>query len=255
MGVLAGRNIFLTGASSGVGRHIARMMAGEGAQVVCCARRRTELNAVVDEITEAGGTAFAKHCDVSDAASIKAAFDAAEDSVGFVDSVIVNAGINYAGPATQLAVSDLDQIIAVNFRGAFLTACEGAKRMIARGVPSEKQPRRIVFVASILGRRAQKGTAIYGATKAGVLMLAKTLALEWARHDINVNAVCPGYMPTEIVASWFESAAGKSQIAGWPRQRLLPVEDLDPAILFLLSPASRSITGGELTVDDAQSLS
>jgi len=251
---LSGRNILLTGASSGVGRHLAKMLAGEGAHVICCARRQPELDSLVAEIKAAGGKATAQVCDVADAASIAAAFDVAEARAGLVDSVICNAGINVAGPAHSISVEDLDRILDINLRGAFLTAQQGAKRMIASGPPSEDRPRRIVFIASILGRKVNPGAAIYSATKAGVLMLTQSLAFEWARHHINVNAVMPGFMPTDIVEDWFTTDAGQAQIARWPRRRLMPVEDLDPAIRFLLSREARSVSGTEIVIDDTQRL-
>lgn len=249
-----GRVILLTGASSGVGRHLARMLAAEGAYVVCCARRADELANLVAEIESAGGKAGAQVCDVADAESIVRAFDAAEAMAGPVDSVVCNAGINVAGPAHSISAGDFDRIVGVNLRGAFLTAQQGAKRMIACGPPSPDKPRRIVFIASILGRKADPGAAVYSATKAGVLMLTQSLALEWARHGINVNSVMPGYMPTEIVADWFATDAGKAQMGKWPRSRLMPVEDLDPVIRFLLSAEARSVSGAEIVVDDAQRL-
>lgn len=251
---LVDRNILLTGASSGVGRHLARMLADEGARVTCCARRQAELDSLVDEIHDARGTAKAQVCDIGDAQAIVEAFDTAEQSFGPVDTVICNAGINVAGPAHSISVDDLDRIMSINLRGAFLTAQQGAKRMIASGKPVADQPRRIMFIASILGRKAQAGTALYSATKAAVLMLTRSLALEWGRHGINVNAILPGYMPTDIVDEWFASEPGKAQIAGWPRRRLMPVADLDPAVKFLLSPEARSVSGTEIVVDDTQSL-
>ena len=111
-----------------------------------------------------------------------------------------------------------------------------------------------MYKRQILGQRAQAGAAVYSATKAGMLMLSKSLALEWARHHINVNAILPGYMPTDIVAEWFATAGGQRQIAGWPRPRVMPVADLDPAVLFLLSAEARSVSGAEIVVDDTQSL-
>ena len=125
--------------------------------------------------------------------------------------------------------------------------------MIAAGTAAAT-PRRVVFVASILGRKVQPSAAAYSATKAGVLMLTRSLAHEWARHEINVNAILPGFMPTEIVSDWFESDKGKAQIAGWPRRRMMPVADLDPALLFLLSAEARSVSGSEIVIDDTQSL-
>lgn len=253
MSTLAGRTILVTGASSGVGRDLARSLAGAGARVVACARRRAMLDDLVAEIAAAGGSAFAQDCDVTDAAAIAAAFDAGEARYGPIDGVIANAGINHAGPALKLDVAQLDAILSVNLRGAFLTAQEGARRMIAAGDASDA-PRRILFVASILGLRPQAGTAVYSATKAGVVMLAKSLALELARHRISVNALCPGYMPTDIVDDWFESEGGKRQIAGWPRRRLMPVAELEAAVHYLLSAGAGAVTGTSLTVDDGQSL-
>ena len=254
MSELNGRKILLTGASSGVGRHLAVLLASRGAHVVCCARRTADLETLVEEITAAGGTATAQGCDVADANSITAAFDAAERMVGAIDSVIVNAGVNFAGPASRLPIDQIDKILTINLRGALLTAREGAARMIASGAPTAETSRRIIFIASVLGKRPQAGAAVYSATKAAILMLARSLALEWARHEINVNAVLPGYMPTDIVSEWFASEGGKAQVESWPRKRMMPIGDLDPAVLFLLSPAARSVTGSELVVDDAQSL-
>ena len=251
---LTGRNILLTGASSGVGRHLAKMLASRGANVVCCARRQGDLESLVSEVEADGGTALAQRCDVADSASVTAAFDAAEARFGLVDSTIVNAGISYAMPATKITVDMFDQMMAVNLRGAFLTAREAGSRLIASGQPKADHPRRIIFVASTTGRKAERGASVYGATKAGMIMMAKTLALEWARHEINVNAILPGFMPTDIVSDYLESEAGQRQIASWPRKRAMPVEDLDPAILFLLSAEARSTTGSELVVDDAQTL-
>lgn len=252
--MLEGRNILLTGASSGVGRHLAAMLTAEGARVICCARRSNDLASLVDGISQIGGMALAQTCDVTDEASIAGAFDAGEAAFGPIDSVIVNAGVNHAGPATRLPAEFLDQIISVNLRGAFLTAREGARRMIAAKGALGDSPRRILFIASILGNRPQAGAAIYSATKAAIIMLSRSLALEWARHEINVNAVLPGYMPTDIVAGWFASEAGQAQVQSWPRRRMMPVSDLDPAVRFLLSGEARAVSGAELTVDDTQSM-
>ena len=251
---LAGRNVLLTGASSGVGRHLARMLARHGARVVCCARREAELASLVAEIASAGGSAIAQVCDVSSEASVKAAFDRAEAEWGMVDSVIVNAGITNAMPAVKMSVESFDQLMAINLRGSFLTAREAGLRMIAAGPPDPSVPRRVVFIASTTARKPEKGAVAYGASKAGMVMIAKTLALEWARHDINVNAILPGFMPTEIVTSYLESDEGRQQIAGWPRKRVMPVEDIDAAVRFLLSAGSRSVSGIELVVDDLQAL-
>lgn len=251
---LTERNILLTGASSGVGRHLASMLAARGANVVCCARRVADLESLVAEIEANGGNAMAQPCDVADAASVTAAFDAAEKRFGLIDSTIVNAGIAHAMPATKMTVEMFDQVMAVNLRGAFLTAREAGARLIGADDAAAGQPRRIIFIASTTGRKPERGAVAYGASKAGMIMMARTLALEWARHEINVNAVLPGFMPTDIVSEYLTSEAGQRQIASWPRKRAMAVEDLDPAILFLLSAAARSVSGAELVVDDTQTL-
>ena len=254
MGSLDGRNVLLTGASSGVGRHLALMLAGEGARVVCCARRVADLESLVAEIEGKGGSALAQQCDVASAESVAAAFDAGEQRFGLIDSTIVNAGIALAAPATRITAEMFDQVMAVNMRGAFLTAKEAGSRLIKSGDPDPARPRRIVFIASTTGRKPERGAVAYGASKAGMIMMARTLALEWARHEINVNSVLPGFMPTDIVADYLESEAGQRQIASWPRKRTMPVQDLDPVILFLLSAGARSVSGAELLVDDTQTL-
>lgn len=251
---LHGRNVLLTGASSGVGRHLAKILAGEGAHVTCCARREDALASLVAEIESDGGRALARPCDVADESSVRAAYDAAETAAGPVDSVIVNAGITNAMPAVKMPIESFDQVMAINLRGAFLTAREGGARMIASGDPVAGQPRRVIFVASTAGRKAERGAAAYGANKAAAIMMAKTLALEWARHEINVNAILPGFMPTEIVAEYLESEAGRKQVAGWPRRRVMPVSALDAAFLYLLSEGSQSVSGTELVIDDTQTL-
>jgi len=254
VGSLDGRNVLLTGASSGVGRHLALMLAGEGARVVCCARRVADLESLVAEIEGKGGSALAQQCDVASAESVAAAFDAGEQRFGLIDSTIVNAGIALAAPATRITAEMFDQVMAVNMRGAFLTAKEAGSRLIKSGDPDPARPRRIVFIASTTGRKPERGAVAYGASKAGMIMMARTLALEWARHEINVNSVLPGFMPTDIVADYLESEAGQRQIASWPRKRTMPVQDLDPVILFLLSAGARSVSGAELLVDDTQTL-
>lgn len=247
-----GRTVLVTGASSGVGRHLATMLAAEGAAVACCARRMDSLENLVNEIGSAGGQAAAIACDVADHQSIIDAFDGVEACLGPVDSVICNAGLSNPGSSLKLGVQDIDQVINVNLRGAFLTAREGARRMIARNI--DEQIRRVVFISSILGTKPSAGAAIYNATKAGVNIMSRSLALEWAKRRITVNSICPGYMPTEIIDEWFESPGGQAEIARWPRQQFMPVAALDPAVRFLLSAAAYSTTGSEIIVDEAQSL-
>lgn len=250
---LSGRVALLTGASSGIGARWARLLAQAGASVVLCARRASQLEALVAEITASGGKAIAVATDVADEASIIAAYDAAEKAFGTVDTIIANAGVSGEGRADQQPIEIFDQTVAINLRGVFLTAREGAKRLMASG-SREHQRGRIIITSSITAFDVNAGIPGYSATKAGVLQMGKVMARDWIRHGINVNMICPGYIKTEINAAWFETEAGAKQIAGFHRRRLAEESDLDVPLLWLASDLSRGVTGTAVTVDDGQSL-
>jgi NAD(P)-dependent dehydrogenase (short-subunit alcohol dehydrogenase family) len=250
---LSGRVALITGASSGLGRHFARIAAGAGAKVVVAARRTDRLAALVDEIASAGGTALAVAMDVEDEASVIAGFDAAEKALGPIDGVVANAGMNSRGMALDLPIEAFDRLVSVNLRGTFLTVREGARRMIGAG--SKQSGRgRILLVGSLGARKALPGVAAYCATKAGVVMLGKALAREWANQGINVNSICPGYIATELNDEFLASESGQKLIQAFPRRRLMQEGDLDGVVLHLLSDASRAITGATFDVDDGQGL-
>ncbi len=245
---LSGRTILITGASSGLGRHFALACAGAGAKVAVCARRLDRLSALADEI---GGAAVAM--DVEDEASVIAGFDAAETALGPIDGCIANAGINSRGMALDLPIEAFDRVMRVNLRGAFLTAREAGRRMIANGAGAGGRGR-IVLVSSLGAHKVLPGIAAYCASKAGVLMLGKALAREWANKGINVNAICPGYIETELNGTFLESEPGRRLIDGFPRRRVMREGDLDGTVLHLLSDASRAITGASFDLDDGQGL-
>jgi NAD(P)-dependent dehydrogenase (short-subunit alcohol dehydrogenase family) len=250
---LNGRTVLVTGASSGLGRRFALSLSGWGAKVVLAARRMDRLHDLVSEINAAGGSAAAVSMDVQDEASVIAGFDAGEAALGPIDTVIANAGMNLEGMAVELAVEDFRKVLDINITGAFLTAREGGRRMIAAG--SKQSGRgRVVIIASIGAQKVLPGLAAYCASKAGVAMLGKSLAREWANRGINVNVVCPGYIETEINSEWFQEEGGKKQIATFPRRRLMDDSDLDAVIGWLSSDASRAVTGSVFTVDDGQTL-
>ena len=250
---LAGRIVLVTGASSGIGAHLAEAAARAGARVALAARRTDKLDSLVAQITGAGGTAAAFALDVEDEASVIAAYDAIEGQLGPVDSVIANAGISVQGSALDIAIDDFDKVLAVNTRGMFLTAREGARRMIQAG--SEASGRgRVLLVASIGAHKVLPGLTAYCTSKAGTAMMGKSLAREWARRGINVNVLCPGYIRTELNSDWFDQAGGQKLVAGFPRKRLMAESDLAPMALMLCSDASATITGSVFTVDDGQSL-
>jgi NAD(P)-dependent dehydrogenase (short-subunit alcohol dehydrogenase family) len=250
---LAGRVALVTGASSGLGAHFARILAASGASVVLAARRAERLQALEAELRAAGGQAIAVSLDVADEASTIAAYDAAEAAFGPVDTIIANAGMNAEGPVTTLAIDEFDQVVAVNLRGVFLTVREGGKRLIARG-SRETQRGRVVIISSITAQAVSPGLAVYSATKAAVLQMGKVMARDWARQGVNVNMICPGYIRTELNQDWFDSEGGAKLVGSFPRKRLMAETDLDATLLYLASDASRAVTGAAFTIDDGQSL-
>ena len=251
VGRLAGRTVLITGASSGLGARFARVVAAAGAAVVIGARRTGRLDALAAEIGAAGGQALAVPLDVTDEESLIAAYGAAAARFGPVDGVVANAGINVEGRALDLDVSEFDRLFAVNVRGVFLTAREGARRMKADGIAERG---RIVLISSITARMRTSGTSAYSASKAAVTHMGKLLAREWARSGPNVNLLSPGYIASELAGDWFETEGGRRQIGTWPRRRVLEEDALDEMLLFLLGDHARNVTGSDFVVDDGQSL-
>ncbi len=247
---MTGRVALITGASSGFGAHFARLLVRAGAKVVLGARRTDKIAALAAEL---GDAALAVAMDVTSEGSIIAAYDAAEARFGVVDTVIANAGIAKEGRSTDVPAEDMLAVVATNFSGLYLTAREGAKRMIASGIRDSGRGR-IVLIGSITAEMTGQGESAYAATKAGVAHLGRQFAREWVRQGINVNTIQPGYIQTEIAGEWFQTEGGKAQIAAFHRRRLCPIEALDAPLLFLASDASRHVTGATLTVDDGQVL-
>ncbi|MEL7686593.1 SDR family oxidoreductase [Citromicrobium bathyomarinum] len=250
---LAGRVCLITGASSGIGAHLARRMARAGAQVVLGARRTELTGTIAEDINSAGGKALAVALDVTSESSIAEAFASAESRFGPVDTVVANAGVVRNGRSTDAPEADLRQVYDTNLLGVHLTANAAARAMMAAG-SRESEAGRIVIIGSITAQMTGQGDAAYAASKEGVAHLGRQLAREWVRQGINVNTVQPGYIRTELVGDWFDSDGGKAQIAGWHRRRLMEIDALDDLVLFLCSDASAHVTGGTFTVDDGQSL-
>lgn len=250
---LAGRTALVTGASSGLGAHFARLYAQAGARVVIGARRVERVQALADDLNAAGHQALAVALDVTIEASLIAAYDAAEASFGTVDTIVANAGTSAAGRATDVPFADLSAMVAANFTGVYLTAREGAKRLIAAG-SRETGKGRIILLGSITAGLTGQGDSAYAAAKAGVAHLGRNLAREWVRSGINVNTIQPGYIATEIAGDWFDTAGGRAQIAAFPRRRMQDIASLDAMMLYFASDASAMTTGSTITVDDGQSL-
>ena len=247
---LQGRIALITGASSGFGEHFARLFVAHGARVVIGARRADRLAALAEEL---GDSALAVSMDVTDEASVIAAYDAAEAHFGTVDTVVANAGIAVGGRSVDLPLSDVTSVIATNFTGLYLTAREGARRMIAAGFKQTERGR-IVLIGSITAEMTGQGDSAYAAGKAAVAHLGRQFAREWVRQGISVNTIQPGYIETEIAGDWFETEGGQRQIAGFHRKRMCPIDALDAPLLLLASDAARHITGATLTIDDGQVL-
>ncbi len=250
---LSGRTCLISGASSGLGERFSRLVAQAGANVVLAARRKERVAALAAEICDAGGKALAVAMDVTDEPSVIAAYDAAAAEFGPVDTVIANAGVSAPGRSIEVSFESLRSLFDTNVLGVFLTAREGARRLIAAG-SRETGVGRILLVGSMGAIAPIAGEAAYCTSKAAVAWLGRNLAREWARQGINVNVIQPGFILTEMAGDWFASEGGKAQIAGFPRRALQPIESLDEQVLYLCSDASRQITGATFTIDDGQSL-
>lgn len=237
----SGRRALVSGASSGLGAHFARLLARKGAEITVAARRGDALEALCAEIRGNGGTAHPLILDVTDAAALAAALPASSPSF---DILINNAGVSGAAAALDVAEADWDRVIDTNLKGAFLLA-----QAVARGMRQGGRGGAIVNIASILGLRVAGHVAAYTASKAGLIQLTKALALEWARERIRVNALCPGYIETDFNRDFFASDAGVALIKRIPQRRLGKPEELDGALLLLCSDAGSYITGSTIAVD------
>ncbi|MFZ5721864.1 MAG: SDR family NAD(P)-dependent oxidoreductase [Pseudomonadota bacterium] len=246
---LSGKTAVVTGASGGLGAHFARLLARNGAAVAITARRTDRIQALADEIQAGGGRAMALSLDVADAAAIGPALDAVQAELGPLHILVNNAGVGGEGLALELSIEDFDQTFDVNVRGTFFAAREAAKRMIAAGIEG-----RIINIASIASHTVLPGLSAYCGSKAAVAMLTRSLAREWARRGIAVNALAPGYIETAINDAWWPTEGGQKQLKGFPRRRLMDASDLDEAFLLMAGPAASAMTGTLITVDDGQSL-
>ncbi len=247
---LTDRIALITGASTGLGEGFARLLHEAGARVVLAARSMQKLRALAEEL---GDRAFPVALDIADEASVIAAFDAAESQFGTVDTLICNAGLGHGGRSTDAPRDALAQTLETNLLGTYLTAREGAKRMIAADFRASERGR-IVLIGSITAQQHHTGDSMYAATKAGIDHLGRNFAKEWVRQGINVNTIQPGWMETAANAEWFGSDGSAKIIAALPRRRVVPQAALAEPLLFFCSDASKHVTGATLTVDDGISL-
>jgi NAD(P)-dependent dehydrogenase (short-subunit alcohol dehydrogenase family) len=245
---LQGKTALVTGASSGLGRRFALVLARAGARVALAARRSEKLAELAEEIAAFDGRAIPIRLDVTDPASVRTAVEEAETELGPIDILINNSGISVQKRLADVTPADYDQVMDTNAKGAFFVAQEVGKRMIARGAKG-----RIVNIASVAGLRPISQLAVYAMSKAAVVQMTRAMALEWGRHGININALCPGYIETEINRDYWTTDAGKKLVGMLPRRRIGQPEQLDGILLLLVGPDSDFINGAIIPVDDGQS--
>lgn len=244
LATLDGKVALVTGASSGLGRHFAQVLANAGAKVALGARRTDALTQVAKEIRDGGGAAAVAKLDVSNGASVAAAVEALSAELGPIDVLVNNAGTSVAKGVLAQTEQDWDDVVDVNLKGAFLVATEVARQMRDR-----RQGGSIINIESILSFRQAGQVAPYAASKAGLTQLTRSMALELARYGIRVNGIAPGYFATEINQGFFETEPGHALIKRIPQRRVGNYEDLDGPLLLLASDASRYMTGSTLVVD------
>jgi NAD(P)-dependent dehydrogenase (short-subunit alcohol dehydrogenase family) len=243
---LDGRIALVTGASSGLGQHFARVLHAAGAKVVLAARRVERIEA---EAARLGERAHALMMDVADEASILAGFELLAADGVVCDVVINNAGISGSSMLLQMETAEWDSVIEVNLRGPFLVAREAARRLV-----TAKRPGSIINIASILGLRVSPALAPYMASKAGLIHLTRSMAFEFARYGIRVNAICPGYFETEINSDFLQTDYAQASLKRVPQRRIGDLRDLTGPLLLLASDAGAFMTGEALVVDGGQSI-
>ena len=250
---LSGRVAFVSGASSGLGAQFARTLSHAGAAVVLAARRIERLKSLRAEIESTGGDAHVVELDVTDPDSIKSAVAHAETEMGTIDILVNNSGVSNTQKLVDVLPEDYDFIMGTNTRGAFFMAQEVAKRMIARSrgaAPGTFTGGRIVNVASMAGLRPLSQIGVYAMSKAAVVHMTRAMALEWGKFGINVNALCPGYIDTEINHQHWQTESGQRLMSILPRKRVGRPQDLDSALMMLVANESHFINGAILSADD-----
>lgn len=254
---LSGRVAFITGASSGLGEQFARTLSRAGAAVVLAGRRLERLKDLRAQLEAEGGDAHVTPLDVTSIVSIKSAIAHAETEVGPIDILVNNSGVSKTQRLREVGEADFDEIMNTNLKGAFFVAQEVGKRMLARsqGNAVQGQPiGKIINIASTAGLKVLPQIGVYCMSKAGIIQMTKAMALEWGKYGINVNAICPGYIETEINQHHWSTEQGQKLINMLPRKRIGEPKDLDALLVLLASAEGHFINGAVIAADDGFSL-
>ncbi|MES2978482.1 MAG: SDR family oxidoreductase [Pseudomonadota bacterium] len=254
---LAGRVALITGASGGLGAQFAQTLSRAGAAVVIASRRVDKLKDLRARIEAEGGAAHVIAMDVTDHDSIKAGVAHAETEVGPIDILVNNSGVSTTQRIQDVAEADYDFIFNTNVKGAFFVAQEVGKRMLARArgaAPGSFGGARIINIASMAGLRPLPQIGVYCMSKAAVIQMTKAMALEWGRFGINVNALCPGYIDTEINHHHWQTEQGQKLVQMLPRKRIGTPADLDALLVMLCANESHFINGAVIAADDGFAL-
>ena len=250
---LSGRVALVTGASSGLGAQFARTLARAGAGVVLASRRLEKLKELRARIEGEGGDAHVVELDVTDLDSIKAAVAHAETEMGSIDILVNNSGVSTTQRIQDVTLEDYDFIFDTNVKGAFFVAQEVGKRMLARSrgaAPGSFTGGRIINIASMAGLKVLPQIGAYCMSKAAVVQMTRAMAMEWGKFGINTNAICPGYIDTEINHHHWDTEQGQKLIAMLPRKRVGNPQDLDALLVMLASDQSHFINGAVIAADD-----
>jgi 3-oxoacyl-[acyl-carrier protein] reductase len=239
---LSGRTAIVTGASRGIGKAIALRLAGAGAKVACVARSVDKLKETADAISAAGGAAEVHPCDVTDSAAVTKLVEELAEKWGGLDIVVNNAGITKDTLIPRMSDEDWDAVIATNLRSVFLFTRAASLVMM------RKRSGRIINISSVSGLMGNPGQANYSASKAGVIGLTRTVAQELASRKVTVNAICPGFIASEMTQAMGATLDEfvKTRI---PAKRLGEADEVADAVLYLASDSAGYITGEVLTID------
>ena len=238
------KTALVTGASGGLGEHFGRVLAGAGAKVILAGRRKEPLARLATQITKDGGEALAVTMDVTSSTSVSDTFYWMQSEGWLADIIVCNAGVATGSKSLDLREDDWDKVLDTNLKGSWLVANEGAKRLIASELPGS-----IINITSILGQRVASNVVPYTASKAALEQQTRALALEWARYNIRVNALAPGYIETDLNRDFFATEAGKAMMKRIPQRRLGQPDDLTGPLLLLASDLSAYMTGSTLVAD------